>query len=176
METCTEEIIITACQKQDPRAQRKLYQLYKDSIYTLAYRMCGDIDLASIVVQECFLAAFRSIHNFHGQSGLYSWLRTILIRVYIRQRKSFYSELNLKSDHVEDAVSISFTEEIDSEMIQKCFMDLPEGYRTILTLYFMEEMTHPEIAEMLSISVGTSKSQLHHAKKKLKTLLEKCEL
>lgn len=166
--------IIKMVKAQDRTSQNRLYERYKDSIYTLAKRIVKDDQLAEQVLQDTFIEVFKSIGSFKHQSSLYSWMRVIAVRKSLRALKSLVNEILTWDDNVPDKLShesISVPD-VETEKLEKAFMLLSPGFRTILTLYFMEDMSHKEISEQLNIAIGTSKSQLHHAKIRLKEILK----
>ncbi len=163
--------LIDGCLKNDRIAQRELYDKYKDAMFTLAYRITGDFAKAEDVLQDAFVKVFKNLHAFRRESTLGAWIKTIVIRTaYGLLRKE-----KVKFDDIEDLSLDSFFEQItvlDTEYLEKAIMSLPEGYRAIFVLIEIEGYSHKEVAEKLNISVGTSKSQLFHAKKKLRAMLE----
>jgi RNA polymerase sigma factor (sigma-70 family) len=169
-----EKELIELCQKQDRRAQQRLYQAYKDSLFTLAIRLVKDRELAGIILQDAFIEIFKSIHRYRGESGIFAWMRIILVR-------SAYKNKGIYITNTEELSGLEEIEEIpvpEAEVadLMWAFDELSSGYRAALTLYYLEEMSHQEIADLLNISIGTSKSQLHHARKKLKMILENSKI
>jgi RNA polymerase sigma-70 factor (ECF subfamily) len=166
----SEKELIELCQKQDRRAQQKLYQAYKDSLFTLAIRLVKDKELAGVILQDAFIEIFKSIKRYRGDSGVFAWMRIILVRCAYRNKGIYFDDTESLSELEEyEDISAPDAEAID---LKSAFDELSSGYRAALTLYYLEEMSHLEIAELLNISIGTSKSQLHHARKKLKRILE----
>lgn len=166
--------IIEKVGAHDRPAQSRLYALYKDSIYTLAKRMVKDDQLAEQVLQDTFMEVFKSIHSFKSQSSLYTWMRVIAVRKSLKVLKSLENEILTWRDDISDIASHEIIDppNVDTERLENAFMLLSPGFRTVLTLYYLEDMSHKEISEYLNIAIGTSKSQLHHAKTKLKEILE----
>jgi RNA polymerase sigma factor (sigma-70 family) len=165
----SETELINGCRKHDPKFQRQLYDRYKNAMYSLAYRLVGDFEDAQDVLQEAFIEVFRNLGSFKGESTLGAWIKTILTRKAIRKFKS-----RIRFEKYEDLPEntlIEWETDMDVEMLEKALLSLPEGFRTVLVLYEIEGYKHAEIARMLEISEGTSKSQLFYAKKKLKELI-----
>lgn len=171
MSQIIESELIELCKKHDPRAQQRLYQAYKDSMFTLAVRLVKDRELARIIMQDAFIEIFKSLPGFRADSGIFAWMRVILVRCAHRN-KGFYLSKTEELSAVE-AYENTTAPEAEAIDLQSAFDELSSGYRAALTLYYLEEMSHQEIAELLNITVSTSKSQLHHARKKLKEILEK---
>jgi RNA polymerase sigma factor (sigma-70 family) len=169
----TESQLIEACRRQDRRAQKILYDRYARAMYNSAYRILGGFDLASEALQDGFLQVFKHIQTFEGRSTLGAWIKKIVIRAALstlRQQKKPFETLET---HWNDSGQVDWAElQLDAEYLEKAILTLPEGYRTVFLLAEVEGYTHQEIAEMLQIAEGTSKSQLWAAKKRLRALLQ----
>jgi RNA polymerase sigma factor (sigma-70 family) len=166
--------IIEKVRAHDRPAQSRLYGLYKDSIYTLAKRMVKDNQLAEQVLQDTFIEVFKCINSFKNQSSLYTWIRVIAVRKSLKALSSLENEILTWKDDISEVLSPEVIEppNVDVERLESAFLQLSPGFRTVLTLYYIEDMSHKEIGEYLNIAIGTSKSQLHHAKIRLKEILE----
>ncbi len=164
----TENELIDACIQNNRFAQRTLYDRYKRAMYTLAYRLTGDFDEANDVLQDAFLDVFKNLSSFRKDASLGAWIKTIVARKAYKQFKkvSFidYSENVIETE--------TWDETLNSEYLEKAILSLPEGLRTVFVMIEIEGFTHREVAELLSISEGTSKSQLFHAKKRLREILK----
>lgn len=138
-------------------------------MYTSAYRILNDHELANDAIQETFIQVFRALGQFQFRSTLGAWIKTIVIHTslkILKKQKAFvFVDL---SDNIK---LISWDEPMNGEYLEKAILSLPSGYRVIFLLIEVEGYKHREVAEMLNISEGTSKSQLFHAKKYLKTIL-----
>jgi RNA polymerase sigma-70 factor (ECF subfamily) len=160
-----EEKIIEGCLKNDRTAQKALYDQYKTKMYTLAYRMTNNFEDANDIMQEGFIHVFENLKSFKGDSKLGTWIHTIMARTAlkkIRERISF-AEISETGDEE----SLEWSSEIDVQLLEKAIAELPAGYRSIFTLHEVEGFKHSEIAEMMGISVSTSKTQLLKAKRML---------
>ncbi|MBN2174431.1 MAG: RNA polymerase sigma factor [Bacteroidales bacterium] len=160
-----EEKIIEGCLKNDRVAQKALYDQYKTKMYTLAFRITNNFEDAADAVQEGFLQVFESLPTFNGDSKLGTWIHTIIARAALKKVKSqmHFEEI---SENNQD-IFIDWGSDIDVQQLEKAIAGLPAGYRSIFTLYEVEGFKHREIAEMLDISVNTSKTQLLKAKRML---------
>ncbi|GGB96147.1 DNA-directed RNA polymerase sigma-70 factor [Dyadobacter sediminis] len=137
-------------------------------MYTLAYRITGDFDDANDVLQDSFMDVFRHLDQFRGEATLGAWIKQIVIRKSTKKKKVVLWQ-NLDEYTGE---SIDWNEiEINTAHLESAVLSLPDGFRTIFVLAEVEGYTHREIAVMLNISEGTSKSQLFHAKRKLRRML-----
>ena len=167
----TEAELITACLANDRLAQKSLYDKYKKAMYTIAYRITGDFDSANDVLQDAFVNVFRGLKKFRKESTLGAWIKTIVVRTAIKKLKKQSRYETIEEHHISGLVD--WGNFLDAEYLEKAIKDLPDGYRTVFVLIEVEGYAHKEVAEMLNISVGTSKSQLFYAKKRLrKTLAE----
>ena len=165
----TERQLIDGCIANDRIAQHELYERYKNAMFTLAYRITNDFELANDVLQEGFVQVFRAIAQFRGESTIGAWIKTIIVRTAYRKIKQRVQFEDL--DTVPANASVEWGTSLDTEYLEKAIQALPEGYRTVFILIEVEGYAHKEVAEMLKISEGTSKSQLFYAKKKLRQLL-----
>lgn len=164
----SEAELITGCLLHDRIAQRHLYDRYKNAMYTLAYRITGDYDDANDVLQDAFLEVFKHLDQFRGDATLGAWIKQIVIRKSTKKKKLVIWQ-NIEEEHGEN---IDWAEvDINVAHLQTAILSLSDGFRTIFVLAEIEGYTHREIAVMLNISEGTSKSQLFHARRKLRSML-----
>lgn len=167
----TEQELVAACRRQDRRAQKELYDRYSRAMYTACYRICADFDLANDALQEGFLKVFQKLDTFRGESTIGAWMKVVIVRTALnklRQRK-VTEDLPL---HFADEEVDWATSNLDTEYLEKAINRLPDGYRAVFVLIEVEGYKHQEVADMLDITVGTSKSQLFYAKKKLREFLK----
>ncbi|MEO1449086.1 MAG: RNA polymerase sigma factor [Bacteroidota bacterium] len=161
-----EKALVEGCLAQDRRSQKALYDRYKDAMYTLAYRITNDFELAQDVLQEAFVAVFRGIDKFRQASTLGAWIKTIVVRTAYRKVRKKPHMLDLEALDKQEIVD--WGDFLDAEYLEQAIQALPSGYRSVFVLIEIEGYAHKEVAEMLSISPGTSKSQLYHAKRYLR--------
>ncbi|GAB4404799.1 MAG: RNA polymerase sigma factor [Bacteroidia bacterium] len=164
-----EAALLDGCLAGDRRAQRDLYERYKDAMFTLAYRITGNWDLAHDVLQEAFVGVFRGIGAFRRASTLGAWIKTIVVRTAYRKLRR-QPVLEPLPERLGDAW-IDWGTHLDVEYLEKAIQALPPGYRSVFVLIEIEGYSHKEVAELLGISVGTSKSQLYYAKRHLQKQL-----
>jgi RNA polymerase sigma-70 factor (ECF subfamily) len=168
--TMTEAELIDACLEDNRLAQKELYDRYARAMYTAAYRITSDFELANDVLQEAFIKVFRHLKSFRRESTLGAWIKTIVVRTALsRIRKEIRME-SLEDHHHKDQI-VDWGHHIDADYLEKAIQALPAGYRSVFVMIEVEGYSHQEVADMLGISVGTSKSQLFYAKKKLKKAL-----
>jgi RNA polymerase sigma-70 factor (ECF subfamily) len=165
----TEAELIAACLQDDRLAQKELYDRYSRAMYTVAYRITSDFELADDVLQEAFLRVFRHLSGFRKEATLGAWIKTIVVRTALNKIKKQPPTESL-DDHPHPE-AVDWGSRIDVEYLEKAIQALPDGYRSVFVLIEVEGYSHQEVAEMLGISVGTSKSQLFHAKRRLRDAL-----
>lgn len=156
------------CTRNDRIAQRDLYTKYCDAMFTIAYRIVNNRDDAHDALQDAFIQVFRDIGQYRFDSTLGAWIKTIVVRTSLRQLSKNRNLAFADMDDVKSDEMILIPDTLDSEYLEKVILSLPDGYRTVFLLTEVEGFTHEETAKMLGISTGTSKSQLHHAKKMLR--------
>lgn len=148
---------------------RSLYRLHTPALYRVAWRMTGGSDDdASDIVQETWVRAARSLDRFAWRSSLRTWLIGITINL---ARELYRSNRHACDVPLEDLVHRM--DPIDERLdLERAIAELPAGYREVLILHSIEGFTHKEIAAMLGIEEGTSKSQLFHARKAVRLLID----
>lgn len=167
-----EQNLIKGCLNNDRKAQKELYESYCNAMYSSAYRILKNKDLASDAIQEAFIQVFKILDQFQYRSALGTWIKTIVIHASL---KILHKQKAFVFDDLSDTINhVTWEEPLSGEHLEKAILSLPSGYRAIFLLIEVEGYKHKEVAEMLKISEGTSKSQLFHAKKYLKTILSSC--
>ncbi len=166
----SEEELIKGCCNQDAKAQQQLYDTFAPRMYAVALRYTKMEQEAEDILQEAFLKVFNKIENFRKDSSLAYWIKRIVINTALNHQRSklyLYPMVD-----VNDLNQYSESETAVSSLSQKELMDmvrrLPSGCQIIFNLYAIEGFKHHEIAEMLDLSEGTSKSQYARAKSLLK--------
>lgn len=140
-------------------------------MYTTAYRITGDVDWAGEALQDAFMQVFKHIGNFEQRSTLGAWIKTIVVRAALQKVDRRKSVATSRPEEFSDTLLDWGTSPIDAIQLEQAIQRLPEGARAVFVLAEVEGYAHKEIAEMLEISEGTSKSQLFAAKKRLRELL-----
>ncbi len=165
----THKELVEASKTGDRNAQFQLYELYVDAMYNICMRMIGNKEDAEDILQDSFIKAFENLSSFRYESTFGSWLKKIVIHKCINHLKSKKIPVTLLENN-ESEPNEEFEENIDHLNISKIkngITQLPDGYKQIINLYLIEGYDHVEISEILGISISTSKSQYHRAKKKL---------
>ena len=166
-----EKDLIKACLQNDRIAQRKLYQAYASRMLVVCARYAPSKAEAEDILQEAFIKIFQNLASFRGESTIGAWIKRIVINTAIKHIRSQQpwqdmSDVAEFENHFSDkGTSI---EGIHFQELLAMIHKLPKGCQTVFNLYAIEGYKHAEIAKMLGISEGTSKSQLNYAKEKLK--------
>ncbi|MDF1560610.1 MAG: RNA polymerase sigma factor [Bacteroidales bacterium] len=167
----TDRELVRGCLENNRLVQRALYERFSTCLYTLAYRLISDREASNDVLQDAFIEIFRSLAGFRFESSLYTWMRTILIRNAMSYLKR-NARLQVITDEIPDKASeISFN--FTAEHLEKAILSLPAQARSVFILIEIEGYKHQEVAEILNINEGTSKSQLNYAKKLLRRRVTK---
>jgi len=170
--------LVERCRSGDLGAFEELYRAHAGRVYSLAVRMLGNTADAEDLLQEIFLAAHRKLGSFRGDSALGTWLyrlATNQILDYIRSRAARAGQLTdgLEDDSVvPDAAGHRLGDRAIARIdLERALAQLPEGSRAAFVLHDVEGLEHSEVAEVLGIAEGTSKSQVHKARLRLRRLL-----
>ena len=166
-----ERELVKGCTRNSRIAQRDLYYKYCDAMFTIAYRIVNNRDDAHDALQDAFIQVFRDIGQYRFDSTLGAWIKTIVVRTSLRLLSKNRNLSFADMDEAQSGEMILIHDTLNSEYLEKVILSLPDGYRTVFLLTEVEGYTHEEAANILGISTGTSKSQLHHAKKMLKNRL-----
>lgn len=148
-----------------------LYRSQSAYLFKMAHWLTQDTYLSQELIQEMWLVAIRKLPDFEWKSELKTWLTAILINLHRSKRKTFEKDITSKALPLSDIDQSTKAWDSSSSDLEKVMRQLPAGYRQILLLHDIEGYKHREIAEILDISEGTSKSQLFHARKALKELI-----
>ena len=174
--------LVKRAQEGDSNAFGALFEAHRSRIYSVCLRMTSNAAEAEDLTQDAFLQAFRKIAKFRGDSAFSTWLHRIAVNtVLMHFRKNSLSQISLDEPYSDSEGSKIRREYgtrdkglagcVDRVALARAMKDLPPGYRTIFLLHEVEGYEHQEIAEMLSCSVGNSKSQLYKAKLRFRELL-----
>lgn len=143
-------------------------------MYNVGYRITGNEEDAEDVLQEAFVSAFKSLDHYRGDATFGAWLKRIVVNKsinVIKKRKENVIAQDEEFDAPDEDTPADYKPELSVERVRQCMEMLPDGYRSVLSLYLLEGYDHEEIAGIMGITESTSKSQLNRAKRKLKELL-----
>ncbi|SIS69451.1 RNA polymerase sigma-70 factor, ECF subfamily [Zobellia uliginosa] len=166
----THRSLVESSKSGDRNSQYQLYELYVDAMYNIGMRFLGVKEDAEDIVQDSFVDAFKNLHKFKYESTFGAWLKRIVINKSINHLKVKRLPVTAIDDHeyhLTEEENNEAVEAVDIQKVKKAIDILPLGYKQIINLYLLEGYDHMEIAEVLGISISTSKSQYHRAKKKL---------
>lgn len=164
----------------DMVAFEMLYERHHRRVYSLCLRMIANATEAEDLAQEVFVQLFRKVGSFRGESAFTTWLHRLTVNhvlMHFRKRGVRLEKITEEGEigEMQDYLQ-AVTERprfIDRIALDKAIGELPPGYRTVFVLHDVEGFEHEEVANMLGVSVGTSKSQLHKARMRLRDLLNK---
>ena len=170
------------CQKGDRAAQEQLFKMYAPIILGICLRYVVDRDEAEDVMQEAFIKIFTNMSGFRGEGSFEGWMKRIAVNTSLNYYyKSKKTQSNKSFDDIRETEIVSEDDEIlpeirfsQNEMLN-AIQELPDGYRQVFNMYVFEKYKHREIADLLNISVNTSKSQLSKARKYLQKILLQME-
>jgi RNA polymerase sigma-70 factor (ECF subfamily) len=166
--------VVARAQSGDERAFERLYRENLGRVYALCLRMTGDRTDAEELTQEAFVRAWQKIGSFRGESAFSTWLHRLTVNLVLtefRTRQRRRDRVTLTDDlsaHDAPARSQAPRERVD---LESAIASLPEGARHVFVLYEIEGYKHDEIASMMGIASGTTKAQLHRARRLLREAL-----
>jgi len=178
--------LLDGCLAGERRSQQRVYELFYGKMMAVCLRYTKNHDQAKDILQDGFIKVFRSMAAFNRNGSFEGWIRRIMVNTaidYFRRAKNSYLLLGEdrsiedfgdqdEEDVLEDEGPEDMPDLKPADVIN-AMQKLTQAYRTVFNLYVFEEMTHKEIAELLGINIGTSKSNLAKAKQNLKKLLKK---
>ena len=162
----SEEALVKACQKGDPKAQRRIYEKYSPKMLGICFRYVHDEYEAEGIMIEGFVKVFEKITTFKLEGSFEGWIRRIMVNeslMYLRSNKKAQFETSYDQILYEPEPE-QFRTDLETQDLLKLIEKLPLGYRTVFNLYAIEGYSHAEIAKQLGITESTSKSQLSRAR------------
>jgi RNA polymerase sigma factor (sigma-70 family) len=168
-----QEQLVKQTLKGDRTAQEKLYKQFSGKMFAVCLRYFPDRMEAEDVLQEGFIKVFTHLQQYSGTGSLEGWVRRVIVNTALEKlrKKSFLFPLSDNENAVPDATSNHAFSNLGAMELLKLVRNLPQGYRVVFNLYAIEGYTHAEIANMLGISEGTSKSQLARARGTLQKMV-----
>jgi RNA polymerase sigma factor (sigma-70 family) len=179
--------LVRRVQAGEVRAFDQLITKYRERLYAIVYNLTANREDASDLTQEAFIKAFRSIHNFKGESSFFTWLYRIAVNGSLTHLKKsrlrrFFSFENINEEvsqseivealadrtHTDKSLLIKELQEKLNEALQK----LSPNHRAVVVLFEIEGLSHQEIATVMECSEGTVRSRLHYAKQQLQIYLQ----
>jgi len=169
--------LVTLARSGDRSGFEQLYRRHRNRIYALMWRMCGtDKSLAEDLLQESFIRAWQKLDSFRGDSSFLTWLHRLSINVALSDRRIRLRRAQREAP-LDEAAERAATGARDvvaglNQDLEKAIARLPERARTVLILYDIEGYRHKEISELTGMAVGSSKAQLHRARKLVRKELQ----
>jgi RNA polymerase sigma factor (sigma-70 family) len=164
--------LITKCKKKDGKAQEALYQQYAAILFGICLKYSPNRTEAEDSLQDAFIIIFSRIEQYEGKGSFEGWMKRITVNTVLQKyRKKRLFDIP-KEDNIEEPDVEVEQDSIPLDYLLKIIQELPDRYRLVFNLYVMDNYSHKEIAELLGISDGTSKSNLARARMILKTKIE----
>jgi len=165
--------LIKRCKNQNRAAQEELYRLYAAKLFGVCLKYSDNYQQAEDNLQDGFVTIFEKIIQYKDEGSFEGWMKRILINTALqkhRQQKvySITNEENIQEEEIEVE-----TDELSVDFLLECVQSLPGRYRQVFNMYVMDDYSHKEIAELLKISEGTSKSNLARARMALRDKVKK---
>ena len=160
---------VTLAQSGDGRAFERLYRRHVTRVHTLVRRMVPDDD-AEELTQDVFVRAWEKLGTFRNEAAFGTWLHRLAVNLMLERRAALGTRRKRYEDDDANLATVSARRETPEEAmdVERAMARLPEGARQVFVLHDVEGYRHEEIAEMLGINIGTSKSQLHRARMALR--------
>jgi len=169
------EQLIIKCKKNNRKAQGELYSLYASKLFTLCIKYSKSYAESEDNLQDAFVTIFSKIKQYSGEGSFEGWMKRIVINTALQcYRKASVLDV-IKDDVLEEEVVEVEVDQVPLEFLLTIIQELPDKYRLVFNLYVLDGFSHKEIAEMLNVSVGTSKSNLSRARGILKEKIEENE-
>ncbi|MDR1129571.1 MAG: sigma-70 family RNA polymerase sigma factor [Prevotellaceae bacterium] len=162
-----DEQLIKECIKKDIRAQKQLYEKYASLMMSVCLRYVKDKDIAQNLLQDGFIKLFDKIHTYSGKGSFVGWMRKIFVNTsleYLRHNDVLKHSMDIDVAFNIESEDESPIDKISADELMKCITELPDGFRTVFNMFAIEGYSHAEIAEMLGIQEGTSRSQYARAR------------
>ena len=162
------EQLIKNCKKQNTKAQGELYKLFSSKLFAICLKYSRNRMEAEDNLQDAFLTIFNKINQFKNKGSFEGWMKRITVNTVLqRYRNEKVFEL-INEDAIEDTKIEIEEDEISIDYLLEIIQELPDRYRLVFNLYVLDGYSHKEIAHMLDINIGTSKSNLARARQILR--------
>lgn len=157
--------LIKLCAKNDRTAQSELFKLYKDSLFFVSLKYCRNETDAEDNLHDAFISIFQNIKSYKSQGSFEGWMKRITIfKAIDKYRANTNLHLEIKDDILADPLTNEEEEKLSLDQLLKLIQELPDRYRLVFNLHQLDGYSHKEVASLLNISEGTSKSNYHRAK------------
>ena len=170
----SESDLIKGCIEGNPEMQKLLYDQFSSKMYGVCLRYTENTEDANDVMQEGFIKVYKSLSKFRAEGSFEGWIRRIFVNTSIehyRKKVKLYNVTEVQENTIEDT-DLDALDSLATKDILNIVNELSPGYKQVFNMHVVEGYSHKEIAEVLGITEGTSKSQLARAKGVLKKIIE----
>lgn len=164
--------LIKGCVNGDIKSQRNLYELFSPTLFGVCLKYSRNRAEAEDNLQDAFLCILDKVGQFKHKGSFEGWLKRICINTCLAKYRKQQLFALVNEENIEDHRVEEYQEEIPLQFLLSCIQELPNRYRLVFNLYVLDGYAHQEVAEMLNITEGTSKSNLARARGILKTKVE----
>jgi len=164
--------LIKNCKKNDAKAQGQLYKLFSSKLFSLCLKYSKNYAEAEDNLQDAFITVFKKIKQFEHKGSFEGWIKRVTINTALQRYRSKGVYEIVNEEQIEDVVVDVEEDTMSIDYLLGLIQALPDRYRLVFNLYALDGYSHKEIADMLQISIGTSKSNLARARKILKKKIE----
>jgi RNA polymerase sigma factor (sigma-70 family) len=170
----SESDLLEGCRRGDRKMQHELYNRFAPKMYGVCLRYAANAEGAEDILQEGFIKIFNKISSYRGEGSFEGWIRRIFVNTAIEhfRKKTYLQPITETEENTVEGKYLSVLDSLAEKDIIQLVQQLSPGYRTVFNMYVVEGYSHKQIAEMLGISEGTSKSQLSRAKLILQDLVK----
>lgn len=165
--------LIKGCIAGERRMQEHLYQRFSPKMYAVCLRYASKAEDAQDILQDGFVKVFKNLHMYRGEGSFEGWIRRIFVNTAIEHYRRQVNLYPVTEGHENalEAKEVTAMDSLSMKDLMSIIQELSPGYKTVFNLYVIEGYSHKEIAEMIGISEGTSKSQLARAKGILQNII-----
>jgi len=161
--------LVERCKHNDAQAQSQLYKLYASKLFSVCLKYSRNYVEAEDNLQDAYLTIFKKIGQFKSKGSLEGWMKRITINTALQHYRSVGVFDIINEDQIEDVtIEVDDDDDMNIDYLLNIIQELPDRYRLVFNLYALDDYSHKEIAAMLTISIGTSKSNLARARMILK--------
>lgn len=164
--------LINRCKKKDAKAQSQLYKQYASKLFSLCLKYSKNYAEAEDNLQDTFIVLFNKIEQYQHKGSFEGWIKRITINTALQRYRQTQVYSIIDESAIEDVSVEIESDNVDLDFLLKIIQELPDRYRLVFNLYVLDGFSHKEIAEMMKISLGTSKSNLARARMILKQKIE----
>lgn len=166
------EQLIINCKKNDAQAQSQLYRLYANKLFSLCLKYSRNHAEAQDNLQDAFVTIFNKIAQYNNKGSLEGWMKRITVNTALQRYRNVVFFETVNENHVDDTPVEIDDDNLSMDYLLSIIQELPDRYRLVFNLYALDDYSHKEIAKMLNITTGTSKSNLARARLILKEKIE----